>query len=175
MADGNMIVSVSPHIHAPVTTRRIMLDVIIALMPAFIASIIVFGARSILIVCVCVAACVLSEFLYCKIVRKENTIGDLSAIVTGILLAFNLPVGIHVWQAVIGSAVAIVVVKQLFGGIGKNFANPAITARIVLHDELGHTRRHHRRNAPGAHRHRQNGRAAVHRQYAAGHARRLPG
>ena len=132
MADGNMIVSVSPHIHSPVTTRRIMLDVIIALMPAFIASIIVFGARSALIVCVCVAACVLSEFIYCKIVRKGNTIGDLSAIITGILLAFNLPVGIHVWQAVIGSAVAIVLVKQLFGGIGKNFANPAITARIVM-------------------------------------------
>ena len=132
MADGNMIVSVSPHIHSPVTTRRIMLDVIIALMPAFIASIAVFGARSALIVCVCVASCVLAEFIFCRIVKKENTIGDLSAVVTGILLAFNLPVGIHVWQAVIGSAVAIVVVKQLFGGIGKNFANPAITARIVM-------------------------------------------
>ena len=129
---NNLIVSVSPHIRGRVTTNRIMLDVLIALAPAFIASVVIFGARAVLVTCVCVAACVLSEWIYEKAMKKQNTIRDLSACITGVLLAFNLPVSIPVWQAVFGSVVAIILVKQLFGGLGKNFVNPAITARIVM-------------------------------------------
>ena len=127
-----LTVSVSPHIHHKSTTSRIMLDVLIALIPAFIASVIIFGARAALVTCVCVASCVLFEWGFEKITKRDNTIGDYSACITGVLLAFNLPVTIPIWQAVFGSAVAIILVKQLFGGLGKNFANPAITARIVM-------------------------------------------
>lgn len=129
---NKLISSVSPHFHTPRTTTAIMLDVIIALMPAAIASVIIFGWRSLLVIGVCVLTCVLSEFLFEKLCKRENTISDLSAVVTGLLLAFNLPVSIPIWQAVIGSVAAIIVVKQLFGGIGQNFANPAITARIIM-------------------------------------------
>ena len=125
-------VSFSPHIHDRVTTRRIMLDVVIALVPAFIASVIVFGPRAALVTSVCVASCILFEWAYQKLMKKPVTVNDLSAVVTGLLLAFNLPVEIPVWQAVFGCAVAILFVKQLFGGLGKNFANPAITARVVM-------------------------------------------
>lgn len=128
----DLTVSVSPHIRKGATTRNIMQDVLIALLPAFVASIVIFGARSALIVCVCVASCVLSEWIFEKAMKKKNTIRDLSACITGVLLAFNLPVGIPVWQAVFGSFIAIILIKQLFGGLGKNFANPAITARIVM-------------------------------------------
>ncbi len=124
--------SVSPHFHGAITTQKIMLDVIIALMPALIASNIIFGLRALLVEAVCVAVCVLSEWGFEKICKKEVTVSDLSAVVTGLLLAFNLPVGIPLWQAAFGSIVAIVVVKQLFGGIGQNFANPAATARIIM-------------------------------------------
>jgi len=109
-----------------------MLDVLIALVPAFIASILIFGARAALVTVVCVGSCIVFEWGFAKIVKKPNTIGDFSACITGVLLAFNLPVTIPLWQAVFGSAVAIILVKQLFGGLGKNFANPAITARIVM-------------------------------------------
>ena len=129
---STLTVSASPHIRDHMTTRRIMLDVIIALMPALVAAIWVFGARAALIVAVCVATCIVSEWLYEKLMKKPNTIGDLSAVITGILLAYNLPVGIPVWQAMFGSVVAIILVKQLFGGLGKNFANPAITARVIM-------------------------------------------
>lgn len=127
-----LISSVSPHFSGRKTTQNIMLDVIIALMPALIASVVIFGIRALLVTGVCVLVCVLSEWAFEKICKKENTIVDLSAVVTGILLAFNLPVSIPIWQAVVGSVFAIVVVKQLFGGIGQNFANPAITARIFM-------------------------------------------
>ena len=129
---SNLTVSASPHIRDRATTGKIMLDVIIALVPAFIASILIFGARAALIVLVCVASCILSEWLYEKAMKKPSTIGDMSAIVTGLLLAFNLPVTIPIWMAILGSAFAIIIVKQLFGGIGKNFANPAITARVFM-------------------------------------------
>ena len=130
--NGNLIVTASPHIKGGASTNRIMLDVLIALVPAFAASIYIFGPRSALVVCVCAAACVLSEFVFEKALKRPVTVGDFSACVTGVLLGFNLPVTIPLWQAVFGSAVAIILVKQLFGGLGKNFANPAITARIIM-------------------------------------------
>ena len=129
---NKLISTVSPHINQNTTTQRIMLDVLIALLPAGVASVIIFGFRALLVIGVCVAVCVFGEWAFEKICKKENTVSDLSAVVTGVLLAFNLPVSIPLWQAAFGSIVAIVVVKQLFGGIGQNFANPAITARIVL-------------------------------------------
>lgn len=110
----------------------IMLDVIIAMMPALAASIWLFGWRSLGVVVVCVASCVASEYLSRLILRRPQTVGDLSCVVTGILLAFNLPSTIPLWQAAIGGVVAIVVVKQMFGGIGHNFVNPALVGRIVL-------------------------------------------
>ena len=128
----NLLVSFSPHMHDKTTTSRIMLDVVIALVPAFVASIVVFGSRAALVTIVCVGCCVILEFVYQKLMKKPITIMDFSACVTGMLLAFNLPVGIPIWQAVFGCIVAIIFVKQFFGGIGKNFANPAITARIVM-------------------------------------------
>ena len=106
--------------------------VIIALLPSVVASAIYFGFRAILLIAICVATCVLTEFVCRKLMKRNQTISDLSACVTGILLALNLPVTLPIWEAVIGSFVAIAVVKQLFGGIGQNFVNPAIVGRIVL-------------------------------------------
>lgn len=130
--DNILVVSPVPHILAPVTTRKVMLNVIIALGPAVIASIIIFGLQALLVEAVTVAACVLCEYLWCRLRKEENTIGDLSAVVTGILLAFNLPPTIPLYIPVIGAVIAIIVTKQLFGGIGCNFANPAIVGRIAL-------------------------------------------
>ncbi|MBE6540509.1 MAG: RnfABCDGE type electron transport complex subunit D [Ruminococcaceae bacterium] len=124
--------SPSPHILSKKTVSGIMLDVIIALLPAAVASVLIFGYRSALVIGVCVISAVLSEFLFQKIIKTKVLVGDLSACVTGVLLALNLPVSIPLWQAALGSVFAIVVVKGLFGGIGKNFANPAITARIMM-------------------------------------------
>jgi len=129
---NNLTVSFSPHIRDKITTNKIMLDVIIALVPAFIASIWIFGPRAALVTCVCVVSCVFFEWVYQKAMKKPVTVNDFSACVTGVLLAYNLPVTIPIWQAIFGCAIAIVLVKQLFGGIGKNFANPALTARIVM-------------------------------------------
>ncbi len=129
---SELSVSVSPHIRAADDTHTIMRDVLIALLPALVASVLIFGTRSLAVIAVCVASAVISEWIYEKILKKPSTISDLSAAVTGVLLACNLPVGIPLWQAVFGAAVAIIVVKQLFGGLGQNFANPAITARIVM-------------------------------------------
>jgi len=109
-----------------------MIDVLIALVPAFIASVFIFGARVAVITCVCVASCIIFEWSFRKIFKRPNTIGDFSACITGVLLAFCLPVTIPLWQAVIGSAVAIILAKQLFGGLGMNYTNPAITARLVM-------------------------------------------
>lgn len=139
---GNLVISVSPHIKGNNSTKGIMLDVIIALIPTLIASVIIFGLRSLIISSVCVMFAVLSEFAFEKLCKKPVTVSDLSAVVTGLLLAFNLPVSIPLWQAAFGSVVAIVVVKQLFGGIGMNFANPAITSRIILLLAFGSTMSH---------------------------------
>ena len=109
-----------------------MRDVLIALLPAVLAGCVVFGLRALLVVAVTTAACVFFEWGFEKLCHTPSTISDLSAAVTGVLLAMNLPVSIPLWQAVFGALVAIVAVKGLFGGIGKNFANPAITARIVM-------------------------------------------
>ncbi len=132
MDNSVLLVSPSPHVRAKHTTRSIMLDVIIALMPALVASVIIFGWRALIVTAFSVCACLVYEMLFELICKRKNTAGDLSAVVTGILLAFNLPASIPLWQVAVGAAVAIIVVKQLFGGIGCNFANPAITARIVM-------------------------------------------
>ena len=127
-----LIVSSSPHIVTKNDTRRVMLDVLIALLPAVVASVIFYGWRALVLSVVCVLACNLFEFGYTRLTRRPDTILDLSASVTGVLLSQNLPASLPIWMAVVGCFFAIVVVKQLFGGIGKNFANPAITARIML-------------------------------------------
>ena len=129
---SSYIVSPSPHIRSGRTTRKIMLDVIIALCPALVVSIVIFGWRALLVAAVCVGSCVLIEYLCRLAMKREQTIGDLSAVVTGLLLAMNLPATVPLWVAMIGSFFAIAVAKQLFGGIGQNFANPAIAARILL-------------------------------------------
>lgn len=129
---NKLIVESSPHLRAPQTTASVMRNVIIALVPAAIASVLIFGWHAFFLIAACVASSVLFEYLFRKITKKSNTIGDLSAIVTGLLLAMNLPPQLPIWMGVIGSFVAIVVAKQLFGGIGQNFANPAIVGRIVL-------------------------------------------
>ena len=126
------LVSSSPHLRSGASTQRIMLDVIIALCPALIASFVFFGPRALLLVAVTVLSCVLSEYVSRKIMKRSNTVPDLSCIVTGLLLAFNLPVSLNPLMAAFGGMVAIVVVKQMFGGIGQNFVNPALTARIIL-------------------------------------------
>ena len=129
---NNMIVSVNPHIYAKDTTQTIMRDVLIALMPAVAASVLFFGVRALLVEVVCVAVAMACEWAFEKITGKPVTVMDLSAAVTGLILALNLPVEIPIWQAMFGSFVAIIVIKQFFGGIGQNFANPAITARVIM-------------------------------------------
>lgn len=130
--EKKMIVSSSPHLRSRDSVSGIMLDVIIALIPALIASVVLFGFRALLLSAVCVISCVASEYFSRRVMKRQNSITDLSAVVTGILLAFNLPVSLPLWMAVIGSVFAIVVVKQFFGGIGQNFVNPALAGRIVL-------------------------------------------
>ncbi len=125
-------VSVSPHLRGPRTTQNIMLDVLIALCPAFIASVILFGWRSILLTAVSAAACVACEYIWERLMKKPVTVGDLSAVVTGVLLAFNVPASMPVWELIVGDIVAIVCVKMLFGGIGCNFVNPALVGRVVM-------------------------------------------
>lgn len=122
----------SPFTHCGASTQRIMLDVIIALLPATVAAIVIFGAPALVPILSCVIAAVLSEFLFNVITHRKQSIGDLSAVVTGLLLGLNLSTNVPVWQCVIGSVFAIVFVKCLFGGLGHNFANPAITARVFM-------------------------------------------
>ena len=109
-----------------------MLDVIIALLPAAIAGVVIFGAKALGVIAACVITAVVSEALFDVITHKKQTVGDLSAVVTGLLLALNLSTNVAIWQCVVGTVFAIVVVKCLFGGLGKNFANPAITGRVFM-------------------------------------------
>jgi electron transport complex protein RnfD len=127
-----LIVSSSPHVRTPRDTRAIMLDVLIALVPALVAAVIFFGPRALLVTAISVASSVLFEFVYRKLMKKPDTIGDLSAVVTGVLLAFCMPASSPWWLPIIGSFFAVVIVKQLFGGIGKNFLNPALAGRAFL-------------------------------------------
>lgn len=127
-----LLVTPSPHISHQDTSRGIMADVLIALLPAAVGGCFIFGFRPILVILTCVVTAVLAEYLCCKIMKRPVSVGDLSAAVTGLILALNLPPAVPLWIAAIGSVVAIVVVKEMFGGLGHNFANPAITARIVL-------------------------------------------
>ena len=132
MLNEKLLVAPSPHLRSGASTQDIMRDVLIALLPAVAASVILFGLRALVLECICVAACMLAEYITRRILHRDNTIMDLSAAVTGLILALNLPVTINPLFAVIGCIVAIVIVKQLFGGLGQNFVNPAATARVVL-------------------------------------------
>ena len=129
---NNLIVSTSPHIVTDEDTTKLMGTVLLALLPALVASVYIFGARVLLLSVSCVVASVAFEWIYNLLAKKPQTISDLSAAVTGLLIAFNVPSSFPVWMAIIGCFVAIIVIKQLYGGIGRNFVNPAITARIFL-------------------------------------------
>lgn len=124
--------AVSPHIHSGRSTAGIMRDVLIALLPATVAGAILFGWRALLVVAICTACCVGFELLFNLLTKKDLTVGDFSAAVTGVLLGLNLPANVPLWQCVVGSLFAIIVVKCLFGGIGCNLVNPAITARVFM-------------------------------------------
>lgn len=127
-----LIATSNPHIRSSETTRSIMLDVIIAMLPALAFACISFGFRALTLTVVSVVGCVFFEWLYRKLMKKPQAVGDLSAVVTGMLLAFVCPVQMPYWMILIGDFFAIVFVKQLFGGIGKNFVNPALAGRAVL-------------------------------------------
>ncbi|WP_294538825.1 RnfABCDGE type electron transport complex subunit D [uncultured Gemmiger sp.] len=130
--DQVLFVTASPHIRDDSSTRGLMGNVLKALVPCIVAAALIFGYEALISVAVTTLACVAFEYLYCLIMKKPNPVGDLSACVTGVILALNFPVGLPLWICVVGAFVAIVVVKQLFGGIGFNFANPALVGRIVL-------------------------------------------
>ena len=130
--DTKLIVSASPHLRSEETTTGLMANVIVALVPCVVASAIIFGLRALLVTAVSVVASVAFEWLYCKLLKTPNPVGDLSAVVTGIILALNVPVGMPIGELIVGDFVAIIVVKQLFGVIGMNFANPALVGRIFL-------------------------------------------
>lgn len=132
MDTGTFLVSSSPHLRDGNNSSRIMLDVIIALTPAALAGVYFFGMRALLVILVTIASCVASEYITRRVLKREQTIADLSAVVTGLLLAMNLPSTIPLWIAAVGGVIAIVIVKQLFGGIGQNFMNPALAARVML-------------------------------------------
>ena len=130
--DNKLIVTAAPHITGADSTQKIMGRVCLALVPTLIASIFIFGVNSLILTAVTVAACVFFEWGYCKLMGRDVTVEDLSAVVTGMLLAFNMPATLPWWMAVVGAFIAIVIIKQLFGGLGYNFANPAIVGRIAL-------------------------------------------
>ena len=127
-----LTISSSPHAHSTTTTQTIMRDVLIALAPALLASLYFFGPRALTVTAVSAAACVVFEYLYRKLMKLDDTTWDLSAVVTGVLLAFVCPVTIPYWTIILGDLFAIVLVKQLFGGIGKNFVNPALAGRAFM-------------------------------------------
>lgn len=137
--DHKLYVTSSPHVTSKTTTQKIMLDVVIALLLPTIASVVLFGLKAFILIASCVLGAVVAEWGFQKIIKQKVTISDLSAVVTGLLLALSLPTTVTWWQGVLGSIIAVVVVKGLFGGIGKNFANPAVTARIILLISFGAT------------------------------------
>ena len=130
--ENKFLVSFAPHVRGNDSIRTTMLDVIIALMPALIGGVFFFGLRALMVTAVAVISCVLAEFLWDKAIKKPNTTGDLSAVVTGMLLAFSLPPAIPYYMVIVGSVFAIVVVKMFFGGVGQNIVNPALAARAFL-------------------------------------------
>ena len=132
MNNNKLFVASSPHVHSPFTTRRIMAYVIGALAPAGLAGVFFLGFRSLIVIIACILACVLSEYIWQKLMRQTSTIKDLSAVVTGLLLAYNLPPSIPLWMAICGSVFAIIIVKQFYGGIGCNIVNPALAARAMM-------------------------------------------
>jgi len=129
---NKLIVTAAPHITSADSTQKIMQRVALALVPTLVASVIIFGIDALILTAVTVAACVFFEWAYCKLVGREVPVADFSAVVTGLLLAFNLPATLPWWMAIVGAFIAIVIIKQLFGGLGYNFANPAIVGRIAL-------------------------------------------
>jgi len=132
MSDNKYLVTGTPHIRDNASIRGIMLDVVIALVPATVAGVFFFGAQAAVVVAVCIAACVFFEWAFKKVTKKDCTIGDLSAVVTGLLLGLNLPATVPLWLPIVGSFVAIIIAKELFGGIGQNFVNPALVGRMFL-------------------------------------------
>lgn len=127
-----LTVSSAPHLRDSMTTSRIMMEVCLALLPAGIASVVFFGSNAAVLIAASVITAIASEYFYQKITKQKVTVGDWSCVVTGLLLAYNLPANTPIFVAVIGSFIAIVLVKQLFGGIGSNFINPALAARAIL-------------------------------------------
>ena len=127
-----LTISSSPHVHSPVTTRTIMRDVLIALLPALIGSVIFFGPRALMVTLVSAAAAALFEKLWCKLMKQDDKTYDMSCLVTGVLLAFVCPPTIPYWMIIVGDAFAIILVKMLFGGIGKNIVNPALAGRAFM-------------------------------------------
>ena len=131
--NNDLIVSVSPHYHKKgATTQRVMLDVLIALCPALIAGCVIFGMRALLLTVISAANCVLLESVWNRLMKKDDTVSDLSAVVTGVLIAFNVHAGMPVWQLLVGDFIAIIIVKMLFGGLGCNFVNPALVGRVTM-------------------------------------------
>ena len=128
----NLTVSSAPHIRSGDTTRRTMLDVLIALIPALIAAVILFGLRALVLTVISAAVCVVVELLFCLVTRRKSTVGDLSAVVTGVLLAFSLPASCPYWVVAVGDAFAIIVVKGIIGGLGQNVFNPALGGRAFI-------------------------------------------
>jgi len=128
----NLKISAAPHIHSGASSNRIMLDVVIALLPATAAAVVIFGTKSLVVLLSCVLTAVIGEALFNIVCKKKQTIGDFSAVVTGLLLALNLSTNVPAWQCVVGTLFAIICVKCIFGGLGHNFANPAITGRVFM-------------------------------------------
>ena len=137
--DERLMITASPHIRAKESTRGLMGDVLISLLPCVAAATVIFGFRALTVILVTTAACVFFEWLYCRLMHKTIPLGDLSACVTGVILGMNLPANMPFWICIVGAFVAIIITKQLFGGLGYNFANPSLVARIVLF--LGFTER----------------------------------
>ena len=130
--ENKLIVSYAPHLRTERSTKSLMLDVIIALMPALLVGLFAFGIRALLHILICTGVAVWAEHVWCVFMKKESTISDLSAVVTGLLIAFNMPAAAPLWMGAVGAVFAIIIVKSFFGGLGHNFVNPALAARVFL-------------------------------------------